>query len=233
MNVLRILLLAILPVLWISGTLAQTASNLTSAQVQSQLDRLAERKLPEAEQKAAREALEKALSQIQLAEQNRQRLAELNKRIEQAPAIITRARTELARLTKTPPADIVKNHGSESLAKLEQLFLERNGQLSEWQQALGEVNTQIISAQTRPERVQAEIGASQTRIATISSQLQNGKQGARSMTPEQRDALMAEQLALESKNLLLRQELAGITQLQEIAQAERELLTERIRPSKP
>lgn len=227
-NVLRILLLVILPALYTASPLAQTATDLTSAGIQSKLDKLAERKLAEAEHKTAQEALEKALSHIQLAEQNKQRLTELNKRVQQAPAIITKARSDLAKLKKTPRADMVKDHGAQPLAELEQLFLERNTRMGEWQQALGEVNTQIISAQTRPERVQADIGASQTRIATITGLLQSGRQGTANMSAEQRDALLAEQLALESKNLLLRQELAGITQLQEIAQAESALLTERI-----
>ena len=228
MNVLRILLLVILPVLCISGPLAQTGTDLTAATIQQKLDKLPARQLAEAEHKIAQDALNKALSELRAADQNRQLAKELSTRLQQGPALVTKAQKELNALKNTPRVDIVKRYGNHSLLQLEQLFTERNTQLGEWQKALGETNTQIISAQTRPERTQGEISTNLTRIATITSLLKTGQRGDHTLTTEQRDALTAERLALEIRNQLLRQELAGSSQLQEIAQAERELLVERI-----
>jgi len=200
------------------------AEGLDAASLQRQIAALAERQLPEAEQKIAREALETALGHAREAEAIATRRKALDQRLKEAPARISAAQRELAALKEAAPVDIASRHRQTDLPTLEKLFEERSDQLARWQQALTEANALLINAQTRPERAQGEISASQTRLAAIARQLGDDK----ALGAEQRDALRAEDIALKARMQLLREELAGNNQLQELAQAERNLLTEQI-----
>lgn len=73
-----------------------------------------------------------------------------------------------------------------------------------------------MTAQTRPERAQAEISSNQTRIQEINTLLKSAKEGSKFFSSEKIDLLKAEVLALESKNNLRRAELAGNSVLQEL-----------------
>ncbi len=207
----------------------QAAEPPQSADIQRSLDNLAERKLPEAEQQALKQTLEKTLEWLTEQADSQQRLSDLKQQLEQAPRLIGEAQRELERLKASQPTQVEKRYASSQLVQLEQLLAERNTQLSEWQKQIIEANSLVITAQTRPERAQAEISGNQTRSQEINSILKSGRDGSKPLTSERRDLLSAELVKLEAQTNLRRQELAGNSALQDLGNSRRALLEERIR----
>ncbi|MBP8185140.1 MAG: mechanosensitive channel MscK, partial [Pseudomonas sp.] len=222
----RSLLLASLLGFSLGGQSALAADAPTSAQVQQSLDTLAERKLPEAEQKALQGVLEQTLGFLQQASLSDKALAQLKAQLAGAPEQISQAKRELARLKASTVKPITQRYANAETSQLEQVLSELSSQLALWQSALSEANSQIITAQTRPERAQAEISSSQTRLQAISNLLKASKD--KLISPEQRGLLLSEQAALNAQLLLLRSELANNSLLQDIGSSQRDLLVEQI-----
>jgi potassium efflux system protein len=206
----------------------QAAELPKSADIQRSLDNLAERKLPEAEQLALKQTLEKTLEWLTEQADSQQRLSDLKKQLDQAPRLIGEAQRELERLKASQPTQVEQRYANSSLTQLEQLLAERNTQLSEWQKQIVEANSLVITAQTRPERAQAEISSNQTRSQAINNILKSGRDGSKPLTSERRDLLSAELVKLEAQTHLRRQELAGNSALQDLGNSRRALLEERI-----
>ena len=229
---LRILFAASLLALCLSPAPSWAASPPSSNEVQRSLDGLTERKLPEAEQKALQKTLEQTLSFLQQAESNQAAQGKLKAQLANAPRQINEAQRELARLKDSPSSSAAKRYANASTSQLEQYVSERTIQLSTLQTALSDANSLIITAQTRPERAQAEISSSQTRLQELNSLLKNGKGGSKNSSKpnsaEQLNLLLAEQAALNSLLALRRDELAGNSLLQDIGASQRDLLVERI-----
>jgi len=226
MPFLRTLMLATLLGLPVSGQPAFAADLPTGAQVQQNLDSLAARKLPEAEQKALQTVLEQTLGFLQQASLSDKAALKLKAQLAGATQQINDAQNKLAQLQASAPKPVAQRYANSTTAQLEQLLNERSAQLSAWQIALSDANSLITTAQTRPERAQAEISSSQNRLQEISSALKSGKH--KFITPEQRDLLFSEQAALNAQVLLRRNELAGNSQLQDIGSSQRELLIAQI-----
>ncbi|MBU0900453.1 MAG: mechanosensitive channel MscK [Gammaproteobacteria bacterium] len=201
----------------------------SSAAVQSSLDNLAERKLPEAEQQAVKQTLEKTLALLVETADSEQRLAALEKQLEDAPRQISEAQRDYERLKNSPPTEVNLRYGKSALPQLEQLLAERNAQLNEWQKQIIEANSLVITAQTRPERAQAEISSNQTRSLEINNLLKNGRDGSKPLSNERRDQFNAELAKLDAQTQLRRQELAGNSLLQDLGNSRRTLLDERIK----
>ncbi|HUE92004.1 mechanosensitive channel MscK [Pseudomonas sp.] len=207
----------------------QAAEPPKSADIQRSLDSLAERKLPEAEQQALKQTLEKTLEWLTEQADSQQRLSDLKTQLEQAPRLIGEAQRELERLKASQPTQVDQRYADSPLTQLEQLLAERNTQLSEWQKQIVEANSLVITAQTRPERAQAEISGNQTRSQEINNILKSGRDGSKPLTSERRDLLSAELVKLEAQTHLRRQELAGNSALQDLGNSRRALLEERIK----
>jgi potassium efflux system protein len=197
--------------------------------VQQSLDGLAERKLPEAEQQALKQTFEQTLRMLQDRQNAEQLLKDLRTQLDNAPRLISEAQRELEKLKASPEVPVAERHLRTSLPQLEQLLADRSSQLSEWNKAIIEANSLVITAQTRPERAQAEISQNQARSQQISNSLKSGRDSGKTLTPERRDQLNAEQALLVSLTQLRRQELAGNSLLQDLGNAQRALLEERIR----
>ncbi|SEQ24907.1 potassium efflux system protein [Azotobacter beijerinckii] len=223
-SLFSVLLLALC--LQISGL--QAAEPPPRKAVQASLDSLAERKLPEAEQAAVKQQLEQTLAQLDLLQESAQAMSELKRQLAAAPQQTKAAQRELAALKETPQKPAAPQNGHTPLPRLMDLLSTRNAQLSEWQQALNDANSLLVSSQTRPERAQTEIAANQARILEINTLLKSGKQGGKTLGAEGRGLLEAELAALEAKTALRRQELAGNSQLLELGASQRDLLQERI-----
>jgi potassium efflux system protein len=222
----RSLLLATLLGFSLAGQPVLAADAPTSAQVQQSLDTLAERKLPEAEQKALQGALEQTLGFLQQASLSDKALLKLKAQLAGAPEQISKAKSDLARLKAASVKPITQRYANAETSQLEQVLSELSSQLALWQSALSEANSQIITAQTRPERSQTEISSSQTRLQAISNLLKASKD--KLISPEQRGLLLSEQAALNAQLLLLRSELANNSLLQDIGSSQRDLLVEKI-----
>jgi potassium efflux system protein len=232
MKVLRLLLFAAFYGMLAPAVLAQPAAkppaDPTVAAVEKSLAELGARALPDAERTALKAVLDETLGHLKAAAENESRLRQLRQTLDEAPARIADARSELERLKAGAGAAAARSDAGRDLAELEKRFEERSARLGDLQRELTEANSQVIAAQTRPERGSAESVAAEARAKAIADALRSGREGNRALTPERRDLLAAEALALESGARLLRQELAGNSVLLELGHARRDLLTERI-----
>ncbi|SED26952.1 mechanosensitive channel MscK [Pseudomonas anguilliseptica] len=215
--------------LCLSAPLLQAAEPPSRADVQSSLDNLADRKLPEAEQLAIKQTLEKTLALLNEKADSEQRRVDLEKQLQQAPRLIGEAQRDYQRLKNSTPTQVNLRYGKSTLPQLEQLLADRNAQLSEWQKQIIEANSLVITAQTRPERAQAEISGNQTRSQEINSILKSGRDASKPLSNERRNQLNAELAKLDAQTQLRRQELAGNSLLQDLGNSRRSLLEERIK----
>lgn len=217
-------LLLLLVVCLVGLPLSPSYAALNIVDLRKSLVDLPSRQLPEAEQQGIQQSLEQALAWLEAVERNEKALEQLQEQLAGAPKQIADAQTELKRLLATPPADPSAHLANASVKELEDLLYERNLQLRDLQKDLNDANALIVTAQTRPERAQAEISSNQNRIQEINALLKNAKDGSKFVSSEKSDALKAELLAVESKNVLRRAELTGNSVLQELGNSRRDLL---------
>ncbi|WP_374439632.1 mechanosensitive channel MscK [Pseudomonas panipatensis] len=196
--------------------------------VQQSLDGLADRKLPDAEQKLVKTSLEHTLKLLATRDDANKQLAELKAKLADAPRLISENQRQLARLKSNPEKPATQRFAGETVTRLEMLLNERSSQLADWQRQLADAKSQIITAQTRPERAQADISSGQSRLLEINSTLKSGKDAGKLLSPERRNELLAEQSALYAQGLLLRQQLVGNNLLQDLANSQRDLLVEQV-----
>ncbi|WP_263143811.1 mechanosensitive channel MscK [Pseudomonas sp. RIT-PI-AD] len=196
--------------------------------VQSSLDGLADRKLAEADQAYIKDTLEQTLKLLASKAEAEKRLSDLKQQLADAPRLIGEAQRELARVKASPVVPVTQRYANMPVPQLEQLLSERSAQLAGWQKASADANSLIITAQTRPERAQAEISSNQTRSQQINAILKSGKDTGKPLIAERRDLLNAELAGLAAQTQLRRQELAGNSLLQDLGNAQRELLSLRI-----
>ncbi|UVJ44420.1 mechanosensitive channel MscK [Pseudomonas sp. LS1212] len=228
MSIARTFLTSALLGLCLSVTTVQAAeSPPSSTAVQQSLDKIAERKLPEADQKALQQVLEQTLGLLASKEDSEKRLAAVKKQLNEAPRQTGENQRELAKLKLTKVVPVEQRYASLKVPELEQLLTERSTQQAELQKALAEATTLSITAQTRPERAQAEISNNQTRIQQINTLLKAGKEAGKVLSPEQRNQLNAELASLNALTALRRQELAGNGLLQDLGNSRKDLLLER------
>ncbi|MDR0211152.1 MAG: mechanosensitive channel MscK [Pseudomonas putida] len=225
---LRVSLRAALLGLCLSLSFAVTAAEApTTASVQHSLDKIAERKLPEAEQKALQQVLEQTLALLASKEDSEKKLAELKQQLAGAPNEIRDGQRELTKLKQSKTLPVAERYANLAVPQLEQMLSERSTQQGELQKALSEANSLIINSQTRPERAQAEISSSQTRIQQINNSLKSGKDGGKPISTDQRNQLNAELASLNARMALRRQEMTSNSQLQDLGNARHDLLIER------
>ncbi|PTQ71059.1 mechanosensitive channel MscK [Pseudomonas sp. GV071] len=199
-----------------------------SADVQRNLDGLAARKLAETDAANIKQMLENTLALLAEKSSAETSLTQLKQKLAEAPKLTADNQRELTKLKASQPESFRQRYGALTIPQLEQKLTDLSTQLSDWQKALAEANSDILTAQTRPERAQAEISSGQTRVQEIGNLLKVGKEANKPLIPERRDQLNAEQAALTAKIALRRAELAGNNLLQDLGNGQRDLLVERI-----
>lgn len=206
---------------------AQTPATPSADELRNRLAALAERKLSDADQRTAQQALEQALASLALAEDLRVQHDALQASVASAAQNTREARDQLAVLhAQADPAPAIAPATPDT--ELERQLTARNAALTDWRRRLDEANTLLVNARTGPERAQTEISANQARMATIEVALgtsrEPGREG-RVLTAERRDALAAEWHALDAKMALRRAELAGNSALLDLGQSRQDLAT--------
>ena len=195
--------------------------------VQQSLDKIADRKLPEADQKALQTVLQTTLTHLSNKQDYEQRLNDLKQQLNNAPRQTTENQRELVRLKATKVLPVAQRYAALPVSQLEQLLTERSTLQGDLQKALADANSLTITAQTRPERAQAEISNSQSRILQINATLKSGRDNGKLLSNDQRNQLNAELAALNALIPLRRQELAGNSQLQDLGNSQHDLLMEK------
>ncbi len=208
---------------------AQDSGPPDAQQVQQNLNGLADRKLPAAEQSAAQDNLQQTLKLLDQRDQYVKQLADLRQQLAQAPQQTKDAQRQLARLRAEPIKPAEQRYAGATPQALEQRLSETSLALNSVQDDLNAANSLVINAQTRPERAQVDIANLQTRLQQIADQLKSGRENAKPLTAERRSQLLAEQAAASAQIQLLRQELAGNSVLQDLGAARRELFTEQVK----
>ncbi|KFE50404.1 mechanosensitive channel MscK [Pseudomonas syringae] len=225
---LRNFFAAILLGLCLSSFPVLAADPPTSEAVQQSLDKIADRKLPDADQKALRQVLEQTLTFLSNKRESEQKLTSLKQQLAEAPKQTGENQRELVRLKASKVIPVAQRYNNLDVPQLEQLLSQRSTQQSDLQKALNDASSLVITAQTRPERAQAEISTNQTRIQQINTLLKMGKDNGKSLSTEQRNLLNAELAAINALTVLRRQELAGNSQLQDLGNSQHDLLTEKV-----
>lgn len=180
---------------------------------------------PDASQKEEIDTLRATLETIEkLAGIEKQR-SELEQRLEQAPEEMQRFERQARQYAEgdeIPSAATLENIGQD---ELEERVSEALNELKSLQDRLAATNSQLIEAQTLPERAQADITQALTRIEELRAALDDysGAEDA----PAYWELLSQLQLA-ESRLALKRRQLATNTRLYELAKLERDVLTGRI-----
>ncbi|WP_397450268.1 mechanosensitive channel MscK [Pseudomonas sp. NA-150] len=228
MLTLRTLFASALLGLCLSFVPVHAAEPPTSKAVQQSLTKIADRKLNDADQKSLQQVLEQTLTFLASQADSDKRLEALKQQLNQAPRQIIDNQRELVRLKASKVVPIAQRYANLDVPQLEQLLTDRSTQQAELQKALNDANTLTVTAQTRPERAQAEISANQTRTQQINNSLKAGKDSGKSISPELRDQFNAELASLNSLTLLRRQELAGNSLLQDFGNSQHDLLTDRV-----
>jgi potassium efflux system protein len=200
----------------------------SSEAVQQSLDKIADRKLSPDDQKAMQQVLEQTLAFLASQKENQKKLDDLKKQLADAPRQTTENQKELTRLKGIRQMPVAQRYANMSVPQLEQMLSDRSAQQADLQKALNDANSMTITAQTRPERAQAEISSSQTRIQTINGILKSGKDAGKTINADQRNQLNAELASINALIALRRQELAGNSQLQDLGGSQRDLLTEKV-----
>jgi potassium-dependent mechanosensitive channel len=223
------LLLFVLPVLIVIGTVTTAIAEATLPERAAVEERLA--KIQPAEGEATSEAvrresegLQAVLSGLGQLAQIEERLAALNERVAQAPGKLLSLEHEL----EVEQEGVFTELDHHPLDELETRQQEAVFELQQLQDRLAEVNAQLLSADTLPERAQRAISeamqaAEETRRAM--DEIEAGQ-------PAENDLrLMQQQVArrLAEQRLRLHQrELETNTRLRELAQQRRELLTVKV-----
>ncbi len=201
----------------------------TSAQAQSLDSLTGGQQAAEGEAKPAQPSLAEQIKQFEEQSANRsQQLTSLKKQIAQAPQEISTAQRDLAKLKASAEPEPSERFANLAVTALEQRLATRLAELSDWNKQLTDANSLIITAQTRPERSQAQISTNQTRIQVLQNRLKSGLDSGKAISEEQRGLLEAEIAALQAQIELRRQELSGNNLLQDLGKARRNLLAERI-----
>lgn len=194
----------------------------TQEQIQTRLEALANRNLPEAENTTLKAQLEAALQFIHVEQEAQKKIEALNERMKQAPGQITQSREQLESLTAANANETLKNISSIPDAELQQTFSQQESQLFTWKTELAEINKFILQGQTRPEQIQTKLGDLQQRSQSLKTLSENS-----APTPEEQLKNQAEQQAIQAQTALLRLELNTSTLL-ELANLRKAILEQQI-----
>ena len=162
MSPLRTLFAAFLIGLCLSSAPALAADPPSRESVQQSLDKIADRKLPDADQKALQQVLEQTLAFLTSKTENEQKLTALKQQLAEANKQISENQRELTRLKGSRIIPVAQRYGSLDVPQLEQMLTQRSTQQNDLQKALSDASSMVITAQTRPERAQAEISANRS-----------------------------------------------------------------------
>jgi potassium efflux system protein len=227
MPFLRSIVITALLGLCLSVSALQAAEGPTQDSIQQSLDKIAERKLGDVDQKALRQVLEQTLTLLASQHDYEKKLADLKLQLLAAPRETIDTQHELTRLKATTVVPVAQRYANLGVPQLEQLLSDRSTQQADLQKALADANSLIITAQTRPERAQTEISTYQSRIQQIALQLKSGKEAGKIISADLRNQYLAESASLGALINLRRQELAGNTQLQDLGNNRHDLIAEK------
>lgn len=170
-------------------------------------------------EKLSQQDLTRTLELLDAIERNRQDAAQLKQQVQQAPAKLNQVTAELDALKR--PTDNAAARAALlplSLRQLESRLYQTLDELQSAQESLSTYNSQLVSLQTQPERVQSTMYAASQRLQEIRSQLSGQTPGQDSLRNSQQVMLNTEQALLNAQLELQRKSTEANTTLQDLLQ---------------
>ncbi len=199
------------------------------ADVQSQLDALSSRqKTLSPQEKLAEQDLTHTIETLDKIDRIKQDSADLRQQLSQAPAKLRKATEALSALsTQDPDAVTLQNLNSLTLKQQEGRLSQAFDDLQSAQSDLSTLNSQLVSLQTQPERVQNVMNSASQQLQQIRNQL-SGSTPGEALRPTQQGLLLAQQALLNAQIDQQRRSLEGNTVLQDTLQKQRDYTSEHI-----
>lgn len=180
-------------------------------------------------EKLSQQDLTKTLEYLDTIERTKQEAAQLKQQLAQAPAKLRQATEELDALKNSSADTLTRESLSNySLRQLESRLNETLDDLQSAQEDLSAYNSQLISLQTQPERVQSAMYNASMRLMQIRNQLNGLAPNQEVLRPTQQQALLTEQVMLNAQLDLQRKDLEANTTLQDLLQKQRDYTTAHI-----
>ncbi len=152
--------------------------------------------------------------------------AQLRQQVEQAPAKLRQAVDSLNNLSEVPDdAATRKTLSTLSLRQLESRVTQTLDDLQNAQNDLATYNSQLVSLQTQPERVQNAMYNASQQLQQIRNRLNGTSVGDETLRPTQQVLLQAQQALLNAQIEQQRKSLEGNTVLQDTLQKQRDYVT--------
>ena len=198
----------------------------TRADVQNQLDVLNKQKDHTATDKLVIEDLTDTLETLDKIDRVKQETVLLKQKVAQAPEKLRQATEALNALSdKDNDDETRKTLATLSLRQLELRVASLLDDLQTSQNDLSSYNSQLVSLQTQPERVQNSMYAASQQLQQIRNRLNGTAAGEGALRPTQQTLLLAQQALLNAQIEQLRKSLEGNTTLQDTLQKQRDYVT--------
>ncbi|QKN83009.1 mechanosensitive channel MscK [Scandinavium goeteborgense] len=211
----------------ISQARAQSNNDLPErADVQKQLTTLSKKKELTPQDKLVEQDLSDTLQLLDKIDRVKDETAQLKQQIDQAPAKMRQATDSLNALSDVDNDDETrKNLNQLSMRQLESRVSDVLDQLQTAQNDLATYNSQLVSLQTQPERVQNAMYNASQQLQQIRNRLNGTTVGEDALRPTQQTMLLVQQALLNAELDQQRKSLSGNTVLQDTLQKQRDYVT--------
>ncbi|HEY1843455.1 MAG TPA: mechanosensitive channel MscK [Buttiauxella sp.] len=213
-----------------ASALAQTNGDAPSrTEIQNQLDALNKQKELTPNEKLAQKDLTQTLETLDKIARIKQETATLKTQVAQAPEKLRQATDALSSLdTDNDDAATRQTLSTLSLRQLETRVSAALDDLQAAQNDLSTYNSQLVSLQTQPERVQNAMYSASQQLQQIRNRLNGTTPGEAALRPSQQNLLLAQQALLNAQIEQQRKSLEGNTVLQDTLQKQRDYTTAHI-----
>ncbi|MGL4927011.1 MAG: mechanosensitive channel MscK [Plesiomonas shigelloides] len=229
------IMIMLFALLWSAGSVAASVTASVAfelpkeSEVQTKLDALSKKEKLTPAQTAQKTEYEQVLSFLDKIDKEKEKIRDIQTQYDKAPAQIKQLMSELTALRSgMDKEEQQKQLERMSLSQLEKKLTSTLSDTQRDQEQLSAVNSQLISMQTLPERAQAAMSKAYQRIQDIRNIL-NGVSADQEQLSSSRKLLLNTEMALLNVQLERRQkELDTNTTLQDIAQKQRDIFTEKL-----
>ncbi|MFW0766040.1 mechanosensitive channel MscK [Trabulsiella odontotermitis] len=196
------------------------------ADVQSQLNALNKQKELSAQDKLIQQDLTETLQTLDKIDRVKDETAQLKQQVAQAPAKMRQATDSLNALSDVDNDDETrKTLSTLSLRQLEARVSQILDELQTSQNDLATYNSQLVSLQTQPERVQNAMYTASQQLQQIRNRLNGTIVGEGALRPSEQGLLLTQQALLNAQIDQQRKSLEGNTILQDTLQKQRDYVT--------
>lgn len=209
---------------------AQSNSDVpTRADIQTQLDALNKQKELTPDEKLTQKDLTETLETLDKIARIKQETVALKTQVAQAPEKLRQATDALNSLsTDKDDAATRQTLATLSLRQLETKVTSTLEDLQAAQNDLSTYNSQLVSLQTQPERVQNAMYSASQQLQQIRTRLNGTTPGVAALRPSQQNLMLAQQALLNAQIEQQRKSLEGNTVLQDTLQKQRDYTTAHI-----